>query len=82
MDTLKEGIDGYRDWLGRIVPFGWKPLAEIPNQAGLLITVITKTGQVIKTKVRRSNKTGFHTVINCRMADAVAWQPRIKVCHS
>lgn len=58
------------------IPIDYRPLCDIPNQTGFMLTVITKTGNLIKTKVRRCNKTGFHTLIGIRCADALGWYPR------
>ena len=59
-----------------IIPIDWNNLEDIPNEAGTLITILNKNSQLIKTKVRRSNKTGFHTLIGCKIKDAIGWQPR------
>lgn len=66
------------DWRGRVIPSPWLPLADIPNRATLLVTVLLNNGSQVKTKVRRSNTTGLHTLIGVRVADALAWQPRTR----
>ncbi len=65
------------DWKGRTIPQGWKALCDIPNQAGKLVLVLLADSKTtIKTKVRRSNTTGLHTLIGVRMSNCLAWQDR------
>lgn len=54
----------------------WRPLGDIPNQPHFMLTVLLKCGQTVKTKVRRNNATGFHTLIGVRCANAAGWVPR------
>jgi hypothetical protein len=56
----------------------WKPLSDIPNDVGLLVTVLTINFERVKTKVRRNNNTGFHSLIGIRCANCIAWQLRSK----
>lgn len=48
-------------------------LCDIPNQPHFKLTVFMKDGRQVKTKVRRNNKTHFHTLIGVRIADAKGW---------
>jgi hypothetical protein len=51
-----------------------RPLCDIPNQPHFRLIVQLKDGRKVKTKVRRNNVTGFHTLIGVRIKDAVGWE--------
>lgn len=66
-----------KDWRGRVIPNGWQAISDIPNQAGLLVSVLLNDGVTTRnTKVRRNNQTGFHTLIGVRCADCLGWKQR------
>lgn len=55
----------------------WKPIGDIPNRAHFKLVVLRKDGKTVTTKVRRNNKTGFHTLIGQRVGDLTGWMEAV-----
>ncbi len=64
--------------MSNTIPKGWRPLSDIPNSEGTSLTVMTKSGDEVQTRVGREPESGCHFLVDFkgdRYRTALAWRP-------